>query len=111
MEITDKSLIWFAVINIYAASEKAVKSWGQAEEHMKARGMVYHGSRTGRAGNAMEITFDACMAGYRRFIAVGGDGTVHDVLNGIAYNPQTDKVYLTGKNWARMYEIKLIEAK
>jgi YegS/Rv2252/BmrU family lipid kinase len=24
------------------------------------------------------------MAGYRRFIAVGGDGTVHDVLNGIA---------------------------
>lgn len=34
-----------------------------------------------------------------------------DVLNGIAYNPQTDKVYLTGKNWARMYEIKLIEAK
>ena len=84
MEITDKSLIWFAVINIYAASEKAVKSWGQAEEHMKAKGMVYHGSRTGRAGNAMEITFDACMAGYRRFIAVGGDGTVHDVLNGIA---------------------------
>jgi diacylglycerol kinase family enzyme len=51
---------------------------------MKAKGMVYHGSRTGRAGNAMEITFDACMAGYRRFIAVGGDGTVHDVLNGIA---------------------------
>ena len=32
----------------------------------------------------MELTFDACMAGYRKFVAVGGDGTVHDVLNGIA---------------------------
>lgn len=34
-----------------------------------------------------------------------------DVLNGIAYNPQTQKIYLTGKNWARMYEVKLIEVK
>lgn len=34
-----------------------------------------------------------------------------DVLNGIAYNPETGKIYLTGKNWARMYEIKLIETK
>ena len=34
-----------------------------------------------------------------------------DVLNGIAYNPQTDKVYLTGKNWARMYEVRLVKAK
>lgn len=32
-----------------------------------------------------------------------------DVLNGIAFNPQTKKVYLTGKYWKRLYEIKLIE--
>ena len=34
-----------------------------------------------------------------------------DVLNGIAYNPETGKIYLTGKNWARMYEVKLLELK
>ena len=34
-----------------------------------------------------------------------------DVLNGIAYNPQTGKIYLTGKNWPRMYEVKLLEPK
>ena len=32
-----------------------------------------------------------------------------DVLNGIAYNPQDGKIYLTGKNWPKMYEIKLVE--
>ena len=32
-----------------------------------------------------------------------------DVLNGIAYNPQDGKIYLTGKNWPKMYEIKLKE--
>lgn len=34
-----------------------------------------------------------------------------DVLNGIAYNPQNGKIYLTGKNWCRLYEIKLAEIK
>lgn len=32
-----------------------------------------------------------------------------DVLNGIAYDPQSGKIYLTGKNWPKLYEIKLVE--
>lgn len=32
-----------------------------------------------------------------------------DVLNGIAYDPQTEKIYLTGKNWPKLYEVRLIE--
>lgn len=31
-----------------------------------------------------------------------------DVLNGIAYNPKDKKLYLTGKNWKRLYEVKLV---
>lgn len=84
MEVADKAEIWFAVLNIYAASKRAESYWCKAEKTLKELGVVYHGNRTGRSGNAMEITFDACMAGYRKFVAVGGDGTVHDVLNGIA---------------------------
>lgn len=34
-----------------------------------------------------------------------------DVLNGIAYDEKTDKIYLTGKNWPRLYEVKLVENK
>lgn len=34
-----------------------------------------------------------------------------DVLNGIAYDPQTGKIYLTGKNWPKLYEIRLVEKK
>ena len=32
-----------------------------------------------------------------------------DVLNGIAYDEKTGKIYLTGKNWPRRYEIRLTE--
>ena len=31
-----------------------------------------------------------------------------DVLNGIAYNPKDGKIYLTGKNWPKLYEVKLV---
>ncbi|MCQ2143611.1 MAG: glutaminyl-peptide cyclotransferase [Bacteroidales bacterium] len=31
-----------------------------------------------------------------------------DVLNGIAYDSVTGKIYVTGKNWPRLYEIKLV---
>lgn len=32
-----------------------------------------------------------------------------DVLNGIACDPATGKVYLTGKYWKKMYEVRLVE--
>ena len=34
-----------------------------------------------------------------------------DVLNGIAYDPETKKIYLTGKNWPKLYEVRLVERK
>lgn len=30
-----------------------------------------------------------------------------DVLNGIAYDKESGKIYITGKNWPKLYEIKL----
>lgn len=34
-----------------------------------------------------------------------------DVLNGIAYDMESGKIYLTGKNWPRLYEVRLVEKK
>jgi len=33
-----------------------------------------------------------------------------DVLNGIAWNPNTDKIYVTGKLWPKIFEIKLVKS-
>ena len=32
-----------------------------------------------------------------------------DVLNGIAYDSVTKRIFVTGKNWSKLFEIKLIE--
>jgi len=31
-----------------------------------------------------------------------------DVLNGIAWNPRQDRLYVTGKNWSKVFEIELV---
>jgi len=39
--------------------------------------------------------------------AANGDGRVDSVLNGIAYDAARDRLFVTGKNWPRLYEIDL----
>ena len=31
----------------------------------------------------------------------------NDVLNGIAYNPNTGKIYITGKRWDTLFELEI----
>ena len=32
-----------------------------------------------------------------------------DVLNGIAYNPTTKTIFVTGKRWDKLFEVEIIE--
>ena len=32
-----------------------------------------------------------------------------DVLNGIAWDPDARRIFVTGKNWSKLFEIELIE--
>ena len=32
-----------------------------------------------------------------------------DVLNGIAYDAEHDRLFVTGKNWPKLFEIKLVK--
>ncbi len=37
-----------------------------------------------------------------------GSGRI-DVLNGIAFNPATSSIWVTGKKWPKIYEISVVE--
>jgi glutaminyl-peptide cyclotransferase len=39
-------------------------------------------------------------------IATAGADPGNDVLNGIAYNPETGKIYMTGKWWPKLFEVR-----
>ena len=73
-----------AVVNVFAASRKAGSVWKKAAVMLEEAGVPYKARFTGGALNATALSRKSAAEGYRKFIAVGGDGTIHDVLNGIA---------------------------
>ncbi len=75
--------VWYAVVNPHAGSGKTISEWPKAELLFQEKGVEYEYKTTWRKYHASEIAFDACRQGYRRLLAVGGDGTVHEVLDGI----------------------------
>lgn len=75
---------WLVIVNVFAASKQAGSVWKNAAAMLDEASVPYKVKFTGGPDNAMELSRKAALKGYRRFIAVGGDGTIHDVLNGIA---------------------------
>lgn len=105
---------WLIVVNVFAASKKAGELWRRAESMLKYKGISYECRYTGDSGNACRIAQNAAGEGYRKFVAVGGDGTVHDVLNGIMafvdspeQNVRLEEFYLSvlpmgsGNDWVK----------
>ena len=98
MEISEKKDIWLVVVNVFAASKQAGAVWKKAAVMLEESGVAYKAMFTGGTDNAIAISRKASAMGYRRFMAVGGDGTVHDVLNGIAsyvYSSDTEDVSIS----------------
>ena len=74
---------WLVVVNVFAASRKAGSVWKNVAAMLDEAGVDYRAKFTGGVDNAIAISRKSAAGGYRKFIAVGGDGTIHDVLNGI----------------------------
>ncbi|MFN2526878.1 MAG: diacylglycerol kinase family protein [Actinomycetota bacterium] len=53
------------------------------EEALKERALDYELHHTKHPGHAIELTRAALLRGIRLVVAVGGDGTIHEVVNGM----------------------------
>ena len=70
----------FVILNPAARSERAQRRRTQVEK-LAGSSLVYATSRTGEAESCARR---AAEEGFRKVVAAGGDGTVHEVVNGIA---------------------------
>src|SRR5262249_17907795 len=72
-----------AVVNPAAGFGKCAKLLGPALDRLRASGVRFDVAETKRAGHGIEIARSAFREGYRKFIAVGGDGTSFEIVNGL----------------------------
>ncbi|MCQ2116859.1 MAG: diacylglycerol kinase family lipid kinase [Bacteroidales bacterium] len=104
---------WMVIVNPKAGSGRGLKDWPAISNRMYASGLNFTCLFTEHKYHAIELTVKAINDGFRHIVAIGGDGTVHEVVNGIFIQkavPTTD-IYLaviptgTGNDWIRMFGI------
>lgn len=74
---------YFAIANPAAGGGRNRKLLGPALERLKAGGIEVKVTETRTPGEATGIARHAYARGVRNFIAVGGDGTSYEILNGL----------------------------
>ncbi len=70
------------IINPAAARGTARRAWGTVRQELIRLGLAFNERVTSRAGEATEIARAALLGGITRVVAVGGDGTLNEVVNG-----------------------------
>lgn len=74
---------YLAIVNPAAGGGRSRKLLGPALERLRAGGIEVKVATTHAAGEATKIAREAYGRGQRRFIAVGGDGTSYEIVNGL----------------------------
>ena len=74
---------WYFIVNPRAGSGKTMSEWVPAEHLLEQKGVAYITAMTDHQKHAITLAREAAAAGYRRIAAVGGDGSLHEVLGGI----------------------------
>ena len=71
------------IVNPHAGKRRVGAEVPELERALRARGLPYDLRTTDGPGDATGFARDALEAGGRFVVAVGGDGTVHEVVNGM----------------------------
>ena len=114
--MTETKSSWYFIVNPRAGSGKTMSKWVPAERMLQNLGIPFITAMTDHKRHATELARDAAAEGYRRIVAVGGDGSLHEAFNGIAQyceesGTDTAEFYLgvmpigSGNDWIKSLEV------
>jgi diacylglycerol kinase (ATP) len=104
---------WHIIANPAAGGGSMERDWPKIEQALQALGFSYNVQFTRHPGHAARLVEDALLSGGRHILGIGGDGTNHEIVNGIfrqTFVPPSEITYAllphgTGNDWARQYGI------
>jgi YegS/Rv2252/BmrU family lipid kinase len=108
---------FFAIVNPAAGGGKSARLAGPALARLREKGLHIDVIASTCPGHAVQLARESYAQGYRKFLAVGGDGTAHEILNGVfAGNSSTERISLgflplgTGNSFLRDFTDQGAEA-
>ncbi|MCB0548038.1 MAG: diacylglycerol kinase family lipid kinase [Phaeodactylibacter sp.] len=102
---------WYAIANPTAGKGLVRKRWAALQQQVAKAIPVGEFALSEYKGHAIELAQRAVEMGYRKILAIGGDGTNHEVANGILRQqaaPSSEVTYAllpigTGNDWIKTY--------
>ena len=82
------------IVNPAAGGHSTYREWPLISRHLIDNGLLFDHVYTEGVGHAMELAREAANSDYRYIIAVGGDGTVNEVVNGILNSADSHNITL-----------------
>ncbi|MBA6156731.1 diacylglycerol kinase family lipid kinase [Tenacibaculum sp. S7007] len=104
---------WFIIANPASGNKKLSKNWKEIEQLLNEKNIDFSYAFTQYSKHEIELVHTAIQQGYRNIISVGGDGTLHHVVNGIMTQryAKTSDITVgiiplgTGNDWIKTYNI------
>lgn len=102
---------WFVIVNPISGGGKGLADFPKISHLLRENGIEHDPAFTGHRYHATELAVEAVNRGYRRIIAVGGDGTLNEVVNGLFIQKQCEPKEIllaviavgTGNDWVRTF--------
>lgn len=104
---------WKVIVSSRSGGGKARHDWPEIANLLKAKSIEFIASITDHAYHAIELAREAVLSGFRKLLVVGGDGAVHEVLNGLYSQTEVSPSEVTvglipvgsGNDWSRLHRI------
>jgi len=94
---------WLAVVNPAAGGGRAPAPGRASRPRSRRRASAADSVATRGPGDASELVGRAYARGVRRFLALGGDGTLHEIVNGLGEGGERTALAVaahgTGNDW------------
>lgn len=104
---------WYIIANPAAGGGKVQRQLNKIKNLLEQQGFAYLLVQSEAKGHATQLAQQAIEQGYRKIMAIGGDGTNNEVINGILQQqivPSLDITYAllpvgTGNDWIKTHGI------
>jgi YegS/Rv2252/BmrU family lipid kinase len=104
---------WFVIINPTSGNGSSKRKWSEIQKLLIANNFHFEFEFTEYANHSTELTQIAIKQGFRKFICIGGDGTLHNMVNGIMQQKEVISTEIhvgvipigTGNDWVKTHNI------
>lgn len=104
---------WYFIVNPIAGNGRGHKSWQKIQFWLKQANISFDFGISNYPQHSTQLANEAVLKGYRYIAAVGGDGTINEVINGIfaQQNVPTNSITFavipvgTGNDWIKTHKI------